>query len=108
MNNLIFNKLYKVGLMKKIFSIILFFITINSINSLAKYTNNIEYNFLSVNILPIEYSNTSLPSLTNYNSPKKTHNSNNNYYVPKQSFNLNINSDIFVDTNTNIQIQINK
>ena len=94
--------------MKKIFSLIFFFIAFNSINSIAKYSNVIEYNFLSINILQIEYSNTSSPSLANNNYSVKSHYINNYYHIPKQSYNLNINSDVFVDTNTNIQIQINK
>ena len=40
--------------MKKIFSLFLFFIAFNSINSIAKYSNIIEYNFLTVNILLVE------------------------------------------------------
>ena len=36
--------------MKKIIFFILFFMAFNSINSIAKYSNIIEYNFLTVNI----------------------------------------------------------
>ena len=40
--------------MKKVIFLILFFIAFNSINSIAKYSNIVEYNFLTVNILLVE------------------------------------------------------
>lgn len=48
--------------MKKVIFLILFFIAFNSINSIAKYSNIVEYNFLTVNILLVEniYQNSNL------------------------------------------------
>ena len=80
--------------MKKVIFLILFFIAFNSINSIAKYSNIVEYNFLTVNILYTKNSSKSLPN--KYNLPN-TH-----------TVNTYINSDVFIDTNTNIQIQITK
>lgn len=92
--------------MKKIFSLILFLIAFNSINSIAKYSNIIEYNFLTVNILLVEN------IYQNSNSCSKNPSSkffSNTYNIPNNySTNAYINSDVFIDTNTNIQIQITK
>ena len=90
--------------MKKIFFIILFLFTFNSIHSIAKYSNTIQYNFLAINILVAEISNNTLFASPNTSPSFK----NNYYYKPNKSHNANINSDIFIDTNTNIQIQITK
>ena len=79
--------------MKKVIFLILFFIAFNSINSIAKYSNIVEYNFLIVNILLVENIN---QNSNKYNLPN-TH-----------TVNTYINSDVFIDTNTNIQIQITK
>ena len=87
--------------MKKIFSLYLFFIAFNSINSIAKYSNIIEYNFLTVNILLVENIYQNSNSYSKNFSPKSFSNS-------IYSTNTYINSDVFIDTNTNIQVQITK
>lgn len=89
--------------MKKIFSLFLFFIAFNSINSIAKYSNIIEYNFLTVNILLVENIYQNSNSYSKNSSPKSFSNSYNIYFT-----NTYINSDVFIDTNTNIQVQITK
>ena len=89
--------------MKKVIFLILFFIAFNSINSIAKYSNIVEYNFLIVNILLVENINQNSNSYTKNSSPKSFSNSYNIY-----STNTYINSDVFIDTNTNIQVQITK
>ena len=91
--------------MKKIFSLILFLIAFNSINSIAKYSNIVECNFLTVNILLVENINQNSNSYTK-NSSKSLPNK---YNLPNtHTVNTYINSDVFIDTNTNIQIQITK
>lgn len=92
--------------MKKIIFFILFFMSINSINSIAKYSNTVEYNFLTVNILLVEniYPRSNSYSKNASSKPfSRTHNTPNIY-----STNTYINSDVFIDTNTNIQVQITK
>ena len=91
--------------MKKIFSLILFLIAFNSINSIAKYSNIVECNVLTVNILLVENINRNSNSYTK-NSSKSLPNK---YNLPNtHTVNTYINSDVFIDTNTNIQIQITK
>lgn len=91
--------------MKKVIFLILFFIAFNSINSIAKYSNIVEYNFLTVNILLVEIINQNSNSYTK-NSSKSLPNK---YNLPNtHTVNTYINSDVFIDTNTNIQIQITK
>lgn len=92
--------------MKKVIFLILFFIAFNSINSIAKYSNIIEYNFLTVNILLVEntYQNSN-----SYNKNSSSKLLSNMYNLPNtHTVNTYINSDVFIDTNTNIQIQITK
>lgn len=91
--------------MKKIIFLFLVLIMFNSLQSIAKYSTVIEYNFLTVNILVIENKNNVTNTL---HKPFSTINSNTNNYYLTNSINQNINSDIFIDTNTNIQIQITK
>ena len=81
--------------MKKVIFLILFFIAFNSINSIAKYSN----------ILLVENINQNSNSYTK-NSSKSLPNK---YNLPNtHTVNTYINSDVFIDTNTNIQIQITK
>lgn len=92
--------------MKKVIFLILFFIAFNSINSIAKYSNIVEYNFLTVNILLVEniYQNSN-----SYNKNSSSKSLSNKYNLPNTHIvNTYINSDVFIDTNTNIQIQITK
>lgn len=93
--------------MKKIAVIVALIITLKSITSIAKYSNTIEYNFLAINILVVEdnYSNTSLPSKNSSRSGSSIYSctTSNNYTTDTY-----IDSDIFIDTNSNIQIQITK
>lgn len=92
--------------MKKVIFFILFFIAFNSINSIAKYSNIIEYNFLTVNILLIE--NISQNS-NSYSKNPSSKSFSNTHSIPNiYSTNTYINSDVFIDTNTNIQVQITK
>lgn len=92
--------------MKKVILFILFFIAFNSINSIAKYSNIVEYNFLTVNILLVENIYQNFNSYTKNSSSKSF---SNKYNLPNtHTINTNINSDVFIDTNTNIQIQITK
>ena len=92
--------------MKKVIFLILFFIAFNSINSIAKYSNIVEYNFLTVNILLVENIYQKSNSNTKNSSSKSFFNSYNS--TKTHSVNKYINSDVFIDTNTNIQVQITK
>lgn len=92
--------------MKKFFLVILIIVTFYSINSIGKYSGILEYTFLSVNIIVINNTN---------NSP--TYKAKSNYFNSKYnkhqksinpSYNLDINSDVFIDTNTNIQIHVHQ
>lgn len=92
--------------MKKVICFILFFIAFNSIDSIAKYSNIVEYNFLTVNILLVE---SSQQNTSSYNKDAHTKSPSAKYYSKNtHTTNTYINSDVFIDTNTNIQIQITK
>ncbi len=98
---------------KKIIFIILVFISFYSISSCSKYSDILEYNFLEVNIVLIEntiFSNNSSinnheqhiingPNIEEFNEESAINSSNQDF---------NINSDIFIDTNTNFYIEIHK
>ncbi len=92
--------------MKKIFLLILIIITFYSVNSISKYSGMLEYNFLSVNIVLVEntYNSSTHKMISNYS--KQKNNKYNNHVT--SSYSLDINSDVFIDTNTNIQIQVQK
>ncbi|HJJ11995.1 MAG TPA: hypothetical protein OIM48_01620 [Clostridiaceae bacterium] len=88
--------------MKKTFLFILIIIAFYSVDSLGKYSGMIDYNFLSVNIVLVETTNNSYEhkSKPDYSNPKI--NTDSKKVIPY--YNLDINSDVFIDTNTNIQI----
>lgn len=88
--------------MKKTFLFILIIITFYSVNSIGKYSGMLECNFLSVNIVLVENTNNSSTHKVKSNYSKPT--SNTYYKNVTPSYNLDINSDVFIDTNTNIQI----
>lgn len=98
---------------KKIIFIILVFISFYSISSCSKYSDILEYNFLEVNIVLIENTISSNNSPINNHKPhiikeQKIEEFNEESAINSSNQNLNINSDIFIDTNTNFYIEIHK
>lgn len=92
--------------MKKIFLLILIIITFYSVNSIAKYSGMLEYNFLSANIVSVENTYNSSTHKVHSNYSKSSESTYNKTVTP--SYKLDVNSDVFIDTNTNIQMQIQK
>ena len=78
-------------------------VNIKVVYSFSEYSNLIENNFLNVNIVENEKNEaTSSPSSTSSKEQSKKSSATPSPSVP------NINSDVFIDTKTNIQIQISK
>ncbi len=90
--------------MKKTFLFILIIIAFYSVDSLGKYSGRLEYNFLSVNIVLVETTNNSSKHKFKPNYSNSKNHTDSKKVMPY--YNLDINSDVFIDTNTNIQIQI--